>query len=151
MSVSCVMTEDNESQYFVFYFHNPHYKRMTSSWIWTACTQTYTQRCTHSWELHGFHAKFSHNTEQNKYFLSSLHLLLSTLRVISSVSSCLFASASESSFMFVCLCRPSMQMSEVNRRVWLCVCMPRLVYVCVMYPCGFYFWQVKHRWSVALR
>lgn len=33
MSVSCVMTEVNESQYFVFYFHNLHYKRLTSSWI----------------------------------------------------------------------------------------------------------------------
>lgn len=33
MSMSCVMTALNESQYFVFYFHNLYYKRQASSWI----------------------------------------------------------------------------------------------------------------------
>ena len=41
MSVSCVMTEGNESQHFVFNFHFPHDKRLTNSWIckqWWTCT-----------------------------------------------------------------------------------------------------------------
>lgn len=115
MSVSCVMTEVNESQYFVFYFHNPHYKRLTSSWIHEClhtCALTNTQ-------LGVYMQEFLKTRRETNIFLSSLHLLLSALNTNSVVSTRLFAS--QSSLVNICLTRPSVQ-SDASEPVCACLC-----------------------------
>lgn len=104
---------------------------------------------THTHTLLGVYMQgFLKTWSKTNIFLSSLHLLFSTMSIISVVCTCLFVSTSYSSFMFVCLSRSSMKMSY-DKRVGVClfvrVHMQSLVCVDVKHPMWFYFWQAKRR------